>query len=449
MTPDNNVSMDKIDLDHFERIIALKMISDEEYFATIVDMMDSDYFRERAFKDVFDLIKAYFIKHSTTPNLTELKNYLTTAELKESFKKTLTTVQSMDKNYNRDELMKNTERYIRERAVYKTMLDVAEKMQHGKVDTSWVLSEFERTCNINLTTNCGLDLMNNVDALVRDINTDNPVVPSKWKWLDKQLDGGFHKNGRALYVFAGQTNVGKSIVLGNLACNIAQQGKTVLLVSLEMSEMMYAKRLSSFMTKIPMNQLKAEVLTMKSTIEDIKHRNPSGRIIIKEFPPSTITTNQLSAFIKTLRNKGVFPDVIVLDYLNLLHSTQGSNSYERIKFICEQVRAMSYNYNCPIISATQINRGSFDVAEPSLTGISESIGLAATADFICSVYQMEEDAENGIIRMGMMKNRFGANFGNCAFTIDYPTLTIKEDEELNSMTNEAESARNMLADLAD
>jgi replicative DNA helicase len=251
-----------------------------------------------------------------------------------------------------------------------------------------------------------------------------------------------------LYIFAGQTNVGKSIVLGNLATNIAQQGKTVLLVSLEMSEMMYAKRLSSSLTKIPMKHLRSEVVTLQHALNDIHNKNPRGRVIIKEFPPSTITVNQLSAFLKTLRNKGIFPDVIVLDYLNLLHTTQGNNSYERIKHICEQVRAMTYSFNCPCISATQLGRQSYDTADPGLTGISESIGLAATADFICSVYQMEDDAENGILRMGMMKNRFGANFGTSAFSIDYTTLSIVEDDELNSLTDASESARDTLAEFA-
>jgi replicative DNA helicase len=440
--------MDKIDLDHFEKIFALKMITDEEFFATVVDVTDPDYFKDKAIKDVFEIFKAYFLKRDTIPNLTEVKNYLTTQDLKESFKKVLTMVQHMDKTFNRDELMKNTERYLKERAVYKTMLDVADKMQQGKVDTSWVLGEFEKTCNINLTTNFGLDLFNDVDKLVTEINTDQPLIPSKWKWLDKQLDGGFMKNGRALYIFAGQTNVGKSIVLGNIACNIASQGKTVLLISLEMSEMMYAKRLSSSMTKVPINQLRSEVLTVKSALEDIKSSNPRGRILIKEFPPSTITPHQLAAYIKNLRNKGIFPDVIVLDYLNLLHSTQGNNSYERVKIICEQVRALTYTFDAPIVSATQLNRGNFDVA-PALTGISESIGLAATADFICSVYQEEEDAENGILRMSMLKNRFGANFGNAAFAIDYSTLTIEEDEELNSLTDASESARDTLAELSE
>jgi len=448
MDRSNTNNMDKIDLDHFEKIFALKMITDEEFFATVVDITDPDYFKDKAIKDIFEIFKAYFLKRDTIPNLTEVKNYLTTQDLKESFKKVLIMVQNMDKTYNRDELMKNTERYLKERAVYKTMLDVADKMQQGKVDTSWVLGEFEKTCNINLVTNFGLDLFNDVTTLVKDITTDQPLIPSRWKWLDKQLDGGFLKNGRALYVFAGQTNVGKSIVLGNIACNVSQQGKTVLLISLEMSEMMYARRLSSALTKIPINQLRSEVMTMQSALEDIHDNNPKGRIIIKEFPPSTITSHQLSAFIKNLRNKGIFPDAIVLDYLNLLHSTQGSNSYERIKFACEQVRAMTYHFNCPIITCTQLNRQNFDV-EPSLTGISESIGLAATADFICSVYQEEDDAESGILRMSMLKNRFGANFGNAALAIDYTTLTISEDEELNSLTNESESARDTLAELSD
>jgi len=33
--------------------------------------------------------------------------------------------------------------------------------------------------------------------------------------------------------------------------------------------------------------------------------------------------------------------------------------------------------------------------------------------------------------MGMMKNRFGANYGTTAMRVDYNTLTITEDDTLN------------------
>lgn len=55
-----------------------------------------------------------------------------------------------------------------------------------------------------------------------------------------------------------------------------------------------------------------------------------------------------------------------------------------------------------------------------------SIGLAATCDVICSLWQEDEDRELGVINMGMQKNRFGPNFGNAAFRCNYNTLTLKE-----------------------
>ena len=87
---------------------------------------------------------------------------------------------------------------------------------------------------------------------------------------------------------------------------------------------------------------------------------------------------------------------------------------------------MSFKYNIPIVTASQLNRGAFNTASPGMEGISESIGLAATCDVICSLWQEDEDKELGIINLGMQKNRFGANFGSCAFRVKYETLTLNE-----------------------
>jgi hypothetical protein len=78
----------------------------------------------------------------------------------------------------------------------------------------------------------------------------------------------------------------------------------------------------------------------------------------------------------------------------------------------------------------------FDTQDPDLTTISESIGLAATADFIASVFQQEGDNMNNRIRVGLMKNRWGTNSGTNVFGIDYSTLSIYEDESLNDAENE-------------
>jgi hypothetical protein len=104
-------------------------------------------------------------------------------------------------------------------------------------------------------------------------------------------------------------------------------------------------------------------------------------------------------------------------------------------------------FNVPIVSATQLNRSGYDAVEPGLNTISESMGLAATADVIMSIWQEETDRELGVIKLGMMKNRFGANFGHCIMRIDYSTLTITEDEHLND-TEASTSTVNTLANLS-
>ena len=421
----------RLDLDYYEQVVIYKSLTNEQYLGKIIDHLKPEYFNDKNIKRIFTLIKNFYIKRSTLPTVTELKSYLINDELKDSFKTIVKNFASIDKNFNDKELEDNTERFLKERAIYNTMLSVAEDVSQGKVDTSFILDSFEKSCNVNLQSEYGLDLFDDIDDLVKDLNTDQPTIPSGWKFLDDKIDGGFLENGRALYVFAGETNVGKSIFLGNIACNIANQGKTVLIISLEMPELIYAKRLSSNITRIPMRELRGESNNLKYQIESHSKNNPDSKILIKEFPPSTVTPQNIQGYITELKNKGIKIDAIVLDYLNLLKSAIGNNSYERIKHVTEDVRALSYVFECPIISATQLNRSGYDEENPGLDTISESIGMAATADCIFSIYQDDEDKELGVVKMGMMKNRFGSNYGHTSLRIDYNTLTISEDESLN------------------
>ena len=415
-----------MNLDEFENTLIFKSLTDSGYLASIADIAKPEYFKNKSIASIFTIIKDFSERRNTLPTITEIKAYLVTDEQKASFKSLVQSFSEIDKNLDKDELYDNTEQFLKEKAVYHTMLNVAEDVSKGKVDTSDVLQKFEESCNISLVTDLGFNMYDDIDLLVDDLNAEQRFIPSKWEWLDECLGGGFLEGGKSLYVFAGETNIGKSIFLGNIAHNIAQQGKNVLLVTLEMSELIYAQRICTNVTKIPMRDLKQNGPTIKHVFNQ-----EEGKIFIKEFPPATITPNQLQAFVKKFEEKGIKIDAIVLDYLNLLHSTIGNNSYERIKHVTEQVRAMSYTFECPIISATQLNRSGFDQDNPELATISESIGLAATADCICSIYQNEEDREMDIIRLGMMKNRYGPRGTTQAMRIDYPTLSIEQADDVD------------------
>ena len=131
--------MAELDDKHFENIIAYHMLVDEEYLGTVIDFLDTRYFKNKDIQSIVSIIADFFVRRGSPPTLTEIKSYLTTDELKESFKRVANSFTDIDKTFNREELFENTEKFFKEKAVYQTMLDVVEEFNNKKVDTSVVL----------------------------------------------------------------------------------------------------------------------------------------------------------------------------------------------------------------------------------------------------------------------------------------------------------------------
>lgn len=416
----------EIDTTYFEKILIKNAILDSTYLSTIVDYVKPIYFEDPTIERYFEIVKEFYEKRNEIPSFTEIKTYLKDDKQREQFKKLILGFKDLD-DKNKEELYSNTEKFLKERAVYTTLQNVVEELQSGdELDTNALLHKFEDSCNINLVMDMGMELHADIDKLIAYETSDEKRISTGWPWIDKNIGGGYKADGKMLTVFAGQPNIGKSIFLGNAAANIAEQGKNVLVISLEMSEMLYAKRICSNVTKIPINEFRFHTDAIQRKIK--KDKMSRGKIFIKEFPPSTVTPKQIAAFIKKFKDCGERIDAIVIDYMNLLHSPIGNNSYERIKYISEQLRAMSYIFACPVITATQLTRNSFNVDNPGMEGISESVGTAATADLILSIFQNEEDMEMDVIRLGMMKNRMGPRGMVKIMTMDWKTLTVLETE---------------------
>jgi replicative DNA helicase len=184
-----------------------------------------------------------------------------------------------------------------------------------------------------------------------------------------------------------------------------------------------------------------------------KHiQDNDNRLIIKEFPNNTIKVSGIKNFLNELKKrKGVNPDAIVIDYLNLICAdNQTGNSYTDVKNVTENVRALSYIFNCPVITATQLGRDAFNMENPGIETISESIGSAQTADVVISVFSTEDARANGMINLGIQKNRYGENYGSKCMSIDWDTLQVEEfqgDDDINNTDNFINDAENTLRSL--
>jgi replicative DNA helicase len=440
----------KLDLDFFETVLLFNALADQEYLSSIIGYIDPSLFNDKNIGKVMGRLSEFFLERGTVPTLTEIKSRLSSEEDRKALTEVKPKLSQIEGPFNKDELVHNTEKFLKERFVYKTILNVAEKFSDQSFKLEEALVEFEKAYNISLKDNLGHWYFEDIDKHVKDLVAVYKPIPTGWKFFDDKTEGGLFP--KTLVVFAGQVNVGKSIVLGNVATNMLLANKNVLLISLEMSEFMYSKRISSQLTQIPHGDLKTYTQELKEQVEHIK-KNVEGNLIVKEFPPKSVTVRHIDSYITKLKHKGFTPDIVVIDYVNLIHPiAKNLNSYESVKEICEHLRGLAFKYDIPIVSATQLNRGSFNTASPGMEGISESIGLAATCDVICSLWQEEEDRELGVINMGFQKNRFGPNFGSAAFRCNYNTLTLKEtssdyfasDDSTEDSIQNAERALNNL-----
>jgi replicative DNA helicase len=427
----NNLPLDN---QLFEKLVVYNALVDVSYLESIIEYAKPSYFSNKNIRAVFESLFQYYSAFGKAPNITELKVHMVEPERRDALREVALSFSTIDKTYDKEVLLKNTERFLKEKAVLNTVVKTSVDVNSGDINASKILEDFEKACGISLVENIGFDYLEGIDEHCKELQKTSKTISTGWKWLDDRIGGGFLSDGRALYVFYGVTNVGKSIFLGNVAANILNQNKTVVLISLEMSEQVYAKRMSANLSKIAYNDLSSQVDPLKKELNQYKVAHRDSKLIIKEFPPQTVTPLHIKSYIDKLVKKGIKPDAIVIDYINLIAPPEkGMNSYESIKKITEFVRAMSYWFECPVISATQTNRTAYGEANPGLETMSESMGLAMTADAQFSIWSEEGDIDLGIIHMGITKNRFGRVGTHTVLDIHYPTLTLKDPSDVSKM----------------
>lgn len=148
----------------------------------------------------------------------------------------------------------------------------------------------------------------------------------------------------------------------------------------------------------------------KKFLEELRDKN-FGRFNIADTGKGGVTPTTIDAQIE--RNK---PDVLFLDYLTLMTTTNGQDDWKSIAGISAALKQSAQRYQIPIVAAAQLNRsgtmvGKDDLAQPETLAESDAIGR--DADFIVSMRQISKR----VMLMGLVKNRHGKSGVNwyCRF----------------------------------
>lgn len=419
----------------------------------LITMLKPTYFNEESRMESFKLALKFFREYEKIPNRKELKSYLdlTNASIEEDEFDDLYSFNLREYNY--DYLYKYVRSFILLRNLNLTVFDLLTYLKTTSIDPENIDKISEKVRNdissklaINFSSgDTGLNFFN-PEAHIQIPKTGSPTG---FPFLDKVLGGGW--NPKALVVFQGRPKVGKSMVLGNIAARAFQMGNVTGLVTVELPERQYMKRIGSNLLNIRSDEYASIIDTNKAKIIQDKlvgmKDQYKGELYIKEFPTGSPTAIDIENYFLRLESKiNKKFKVIVVDYLNLLRPIKDQNGlYEKIKSISEELRGVAMRNEWCIISATQIRREDVDNFDLGMESVAESFGLIHTVDSLFGLMRSPLESRMKIKVIANRDNGYEESYKFYTMFKDYFRLTeevglnsefYSDDEEVNRLEDE-------------
>jgi len=327
--------------------------------------------------------------------------------------------------------------FCRKQKLKEAMLRSVGLLQTASFDE--ISKEINDALKLGASNDFGYDYLKDFERRF-EVKTRNPITTG-WDEIDAVCKGGLGKG--ELGVVIAPTGAGKSMVLVHLGSQAIKSGKTVVHYTLELSDTSIGTRYDSCITGVPLD----DVFSFKENIYE-KVSELEGSLIIKEYPTKSASINSIKIHMERLRNRGIEPDMVIVDYADLLRpiSVQREKRHE-LETIYEQLRAIAQELECPVWTASQTNRSGLNAEVITMESISEAFNKCFVSDFIFSVSRTADDKMAKTARMFVAKNRNGPDGIIYPMVMDTNNVKIKvlqrisrEEMELN-MKSQAESLK--------
>lgn len=150
--------------------------------------------------------------------------------------------------------------------------------------------------------------------------------------------------------------------LGNIATQAIRASNHVAIITLELNDRKYMKRLGSNLLGIRMSEYKDSAENdelIKKKIRNLGFDNlrTPGELVVKEFPTSQASAVDVENWLtKAEQILGIKFKIIIIDYINIMKNWRNPNSentYMKIKQIAEDLRAAAMRNGWAIVTATQ------------------------------------------------------------------------------------------------
>lgn len=273
----------------------------------------------------------------------------------------------------------------------------------------------------------GVDIVSQASVRFEEYK-DRKANQDKWYFESgfQELDDIIHglQRGEELFVLFARTNQGKSWILAKMCAHVWQTGFNVGYISPEMSASSVGFRFDTLTSRFSNRGLMwgkddSADAEYEKYINDLQTRTNRFMVATPADFGRRITVSKIRNWVKQYKL-----DMVAIDGITYVSDERGRNNDNKttsLTNISEDLMSLSVELKIPILVVVQANRSGVGVGEddgtPELESIRDSDGIAHNASKVISIRQKQ----NGVLEMGIKKQRFGAVGGKLNYTWDIDT----------------------------
>jgi replicative DNA helicase len=435
----------------FQIQLVNQIIVDKEFGRSIIDVIETNYFENKYFKIIIQMIKEYYLKYEHTPTFDTLEQ-ITKSELQQELasKIVLDTITKIkDSTIEGGQFVQEKAlKFCKQQELQKAITKAQKVIDGGEFENYDTLEQLiKEALQVGEREDGMSDVFSNLDDVLNE-DYRHPI-PMGIPGIDRLLKGGLAKG--EIGVILAPTGVGKSTFLTKISNHAYNLGYGVLQIFFEDNPKIIQRKHFTLWTKVHPDELsikKEEVMVKVKEIED----KMENKLLLQKLPSDTLTMLQIKNMIRKMIADGIKLDMVVLDYIDCVVPDKNlGDEWKSEGSVMRGFESMCHELDLVGWTATQGNRSSISSEVVTTDQMGGSIKKAQVGHVIITVAKSLQQKEMKLATIAITKSRIGDDgvvFENCKFDNGY--LDIDTDSSVTFLGLEEqneEKKRNRIQEL--
>lgn len=399
----------------FQRKIASLFCRDTTFALKTKDLINPEYFTETAVGDLIRIVQSHIQVYKTIPEMRMmpqiLKDELAAKRIRrdalDEVKGLLRSVMSADLS-NPAYVTDKVSDFARHQAIENGIMTAVPLLEKG--DFAKIAEVMNKALSVGVLVDGDdydyFEEIKNRTKIREDLVAGKIVrtgITTGYTGLDAYL---YHQGwGRKeLSCIMGAAKSGKSLSLGDFSKNASLAGYNVFYGSCEVSKTIIADRIDAALSDTLIRDLHKNAADVELAI--IKAHAKAGAFKMRDYPSGALKPSQLHRQIENYRSEGLVLDLVALDYADIMAAEYRSdNLQENLRTIYIDLRAIAFEFNLAMLTATQTNRDGAKASTAKATDIGDDWNKARTVDILIGINATDAEKKIDEARLTWLLSR--------------------------------------------